>query len=110
MSQLMPLPRRRPPLDHWQTARPLIAQVRAAVLAADGPCLAAAVLSAAPIQACQRLADFWADAGPLAATLRDSLSHEDRLVLDLVTTTYPPTQTGSVDLSGLVDALLADAT
>ena len=109
MPNLKPLPRSNPRLELVRAVRPLIAQVRSAVIKADGPCPAAAVLQAAPMQSCQRLADFWAAAGPYAASLRDSLADEDRLVLDIVVTTYPPTRPASADLTGLVDALLADA-
>ena len=100
-------PRRSPRLELLSAARPLIARVRGAVLAADGPCPAAAVLQTAPLQACQRLADLWATAGPHAAGLRASLGDEDRVVFDIVVTTYPPTRPAAADLTGLADALLA---
>lgn len=92
-------------------ARPLIAAVRAAVLAADGPDCAAAVLATAPPEACQALADLWSRRGDAArAAWRASLSAEERLVLDIVVHTYPPTQppSGSFDFAALVDDALAE--
>ena len=77
----------------WEV-RPLVAEVRDAVLASDGPASAQALLAAAPPLACQRLADLWADAGPLTEGVRARLSPEDRLILDIVVSTFPPARAG----------------
>ena len=107
---LSPTPPPRPGLKlslEWEVF-PLVAEVREAVLATHGPACAAALLAAAPPLACQRLADLCADAGPLTAPVRDKLSSEDRLILDIVISTFPPARAGfgDFDYGVLVDDAL----
>ena len=113
MSTSTPLPSAGLKLTLEREARPLVAEVREAVFAAaDGPDSAAAVLAIAPPLACQRLADLWASAGSVAASVHAGFSLEDRLVLDIVISTFPPNRlpVGCCDLGSLThDAFTAGA-
>lgn len=100
--------------------RPLVATVRTALadtITAPGPDGVARMLTAAPVDACVRLADAWAVAcavGLRPDRVKARLDPEDQFVIDLVTSVYTAARPGVIahpdlpELARLLDEAGAD--
>ncbi len=87
--------------------RPLVEVVRAAiadVMAGPGGEPAGQFLAAAPVEACVRLADAWADAeaaGLDTDSVKARFDAEDQLLIEIVTSVYTAARPGAGPVGGV---------